>query len=144
MDRDFGKDGKQMNQLSEHEMHQHVTILGWLYIVANAIVLLIGLCGFLFFVSIGAIGAANDDLVALGVLSTIGMVALLFFGVLALPGILAGYGLLKRKQWGQILALIVGILGVFNVPVGTLIGIYTLFVLLQDAAGPYFTSQELA
>lgn len=133
-----------MNQLSEHEMHQHVTILGWLYIVANAIVLLIGLCGFLFFVSIGAIGAANDDLVALGVLSTIGMVALLFFGVLALPGILAGYGLLKRKQWGQILALIVGILGVFNVPVGTLIGIYTLFVLLQDAAGPYFTSQELA
>ena len=133
-----------MDQLSEREMHQHVTILGWLYIVANAIVLLIGLCGLLFFVSIGAIGAANDDLVAFGVLSTIGMVALLFFGVLALPGILAGYGLLKRKQWGQILALIVGILGVFNVPIGTLIGIYTLFVLLQNAAEPYFASQEPA
>jgi len=133
-----------MDQLSEREMHQHVTILGWLYIVANAIVLLIGLCGLLFFVSIGAIGAANGDLVALGVLSAIGMVALLFFGVLALPGILAGYGLLKRKQWGQILALIVGILGVFNVPIGTLIGIYTLFVLLQNAAEPYFASQEPA
>jgi len=133
-----------MDQLSEREMHQHVTILGWLYIVANAIVLLIGLCGLLFFVSIGAIGAANGDLVALGVLSAIGMVALLFFGVLALPGILAGYGLLKRKQWGQILALIVGILGVFNVPIGTLIGIYTLFVLLQNTAEPYFASQEPA
>jgi len=133
-----------MDQLSEREMHQHATILGWLHIVANAIVLLIGLCGLLFFVSIGAIGAANDDPVAFGVLSAIGMVALLFFGVLALPGILAGYGLLKRKRWGQILALIVGILGLFNIPIGTLIGIYTLFVLLQNAAEPYFAPQELA
>jgi hypothetical protein len=133
-----------MNQLSERDMHQHVSILGWLYIIVNSIFLLLGLCGLLFFVGVGSIAAAEGDTTAFGVLGIIGIVALAFFAVLALPGILAGYGLLKRERWGQILALIVGFLSLFNLPIGTVIGIYTLFVLLQNAADPYFAAQEAA
>jgi len=133
-----------MNQFSEREMDQHVTILGWLYVVTNAIFLLIGLCGLLFFVGIGSLAAFEGDPTALGVLTIIGVVALILFAVLSLPGILAGYGLLKRRQWGRILALIMGILNLFNVPIGTLLGAYTLFVLLQNAAEPYFASREAA
>lgn len=130
-----------MNQLSEREIHQHVTILGWLYIVTNAILLPIGLCGFLLLIGIGAI---SGDPTAFGVLGIIGTIAALFFGVLALPGLLAGYGLLKQQRWGQILAIVVGFLSLFNLPVGTALGIYTLFVLLQDAANDYFAPQETA
>jgi hypothetical protein len=133
-----------MNQLSERQMDQHVRILGWLYIVVNALFLLLGLCGLLFFVSIGGIAAAEGDATALAVLSTIGLISLGFFALLALPGMVAGYGLLKRERWGQILALILGILSLFNAPVGTLLGIYTLFVLLQNTADPYFAAQEAA
>jgi len=133
-----------MNQLSERDMHQHVSILGWLYIIVNAIFLLLGLCGLLFFVGVGSIAAAEGDPTAFGVLGIIGVVALAFFAVLALPGILAGYGLLKRERWGQILALIVGVMSLFNLPIGTAIGIYTLFVLLQNAADPYFAAPEAA
>ena len=131
-----------MDQLNEREMDQHVTILGWLYVVTNAIFLLIGLCGLLFFVSIGSLAAVEGDPTALGVLSIIGLVALVLFAVLSLPGILAGYGLLKRRSWGRILAIIMGILNLFNVPIGTILGVYTLFVLLQNSAEPYFSSQE--
>jgi hypothetical protein len=133
-----------MNQFSEREMDQHVKILGWLYVVTNAIFLLIGLCGLLFFVGIGSLAAFEGDPTALGVLTIIGVVALILFAVLSLPGILAGYGLLKRRQWGRILALIMGILNLFNVPIGTLLGAYALFVLLQNAAEPYFASREAA
>lgn len=130
-----------MNVLDERQMEQHVTILGWLHIVANCIFLAIGLCGFLLFVGIGFI---TDDPTAMGILGIVGLVALLFFVALAVPGILAGYGLLKRQKWGQILAIIVGFLSLVNFPVGTVIGIYTLFVLLQEAATETFAPQEAA
>jgi hypothetical protein len=117
--------------------------LGWLNIAVNAMLLALGLCGLVFFVGIGFIPFVDTgDAVALGILSLIGTIGLLFFGVLALPGILAGYGLLKRKKWGQILAIIVGFLSLFNFPIGTIIGAYALFVLLQNSANEYFAGEE--
>ena len=67
-----------------------------------------------------------------------GIVGLVFFVVLGLPGLLAGYGLLKGKKWGQILGIVVGLLSLLNFPVGTAIGAYTLFVLFQNSAHAYF------
>jgi hypothetical protein len=126
-----------MDQLNERELQQHVTILGWLLIAANAIFLLVGLCGFLLLAGIGLISA---DPTAMNVLGIIAIVSILFFGALAVPGILAGYGLLKRTRWGQILAIVVGFLSLVNVPLGTALGIYALFVLLQNSATDYFAA----
>jgi hypothetical protein len=132
-----------MNQLSEKELHTHVPIVGWLNILADSIFLLLGICGFVFFAGIGVFAAADSgDGVALGILGLIGTVGLLFFGMLALPGMLAGYGLLKRKKWGQILGIVVGALSLFNIPVGTALGAYTLFVLFQNSANDYFDGQQ--
>ena len=36
--------------------------------------------------------------------------------------------------------MVVGFLGLVNFPLGTAIGIYTFWVLLQDSAADYFTS----
>lgn len=130
-----------MNALNQRDMQQHVTILGWLHIVANAILFFVGLSGFLFF---AGIGLATADPTAMGILGIVGAVSVLFFGVMALPGMLAGYGLLRRQRWGQILGIVVGFLSLVNFPLGTVIGIYTLFVLLQQAATDYFAPQALA
>ena len=133
-----------MNQLSEKEIHMHVQIVGWLNIVANSIFLLLGICGFVLFAGLGVFAAADSgDAVALPILGLIGTVGLVFFAVLALPGLLAGYGLLKRKKWGQILGIVVGILSLLNFPVGTALGAYTLFVLFQNSANDYFGGQEV-
>ena len=134
-----------MNQLNENEIGLHITIIGWLNIVLNAMLLGVGLCGCLLLSGIGTFAAADSgEPVALAILGVIGGVALLFFAVLTLPGMLAGIGLLRRQKWGQILGLVVGMLSLFNFPIGTAIGAYTLFVLLQDAATDYFARVEPA
>jgi hypothetical protein len=52
--------------------------------------------------------------------------------VKAAAGFIAGWGLLQREPWGRILALIVGFISLFNIPIGTALGIYTLWVLLPS------------
>jgi hypothetical protein len=58
--------------------------------------------------------------------------------VLALPGLLAGYGLLRHRPWARLLAIIIAVLGLVNFPFGTVIGVYALFVLSQGSAIDYF------
>jgi hypothetical protein len=132
-----------MNQLSREELRMHVPIVGWLNIVANGVFLLLGLLGFLFLSGIGLFAAADSgDGAAMWILGLTAMLGLLFSAALALPGLLAGYGLLKRKKWGQILGIVVGILSLLNIPLGTALGAYTLFVLFQNSANEYFDGQE--
>jgi len=48
----------------------------------------------------------------------------------AAAGFIAGLGLLQRQEWARIVALVVGFVALLNVPIGTALGIYTLWVLL--------------
>jgi hypothetical protein len=48
-----------------------------------------------------------------------------------LPRIIGGWGLLAKQHWARIVVLIVGILNLLHFPLGTALGIYTLWVLLQ-------------
>jgi hypothetical protein len=48
----------------------------------------------------------------------------------AAAGFLVGWGLLHREPWARILTIILAFLALFNVPFGTALGIYTLWVLL--------------
>lgn len=125
-----------MNRLNQRDLHLHITVLGWLYVVGHAIFLLIGL--FIFLLLTG-IGVASGDSTAMMVLSVIGTTVSLVLVTLAIPGLVAGYGLLTRKSWGRILAIVVGILSLINFPLGTAVGIYTLWVLFQEEATDYFT-----
>ena len=45
-------------------------------------------------------------------------------------GILAGWGLLERQSWARTLAIVLGFFALFHFPFGTVLGIYTLWVLL--------------
>ncbi|HEU5086979.1 MAG TPA: hypothetical protein VFT99_06020 [Roseiflexaceae bacterium] len=124
-----------MNPINEHDLPQHVTILGWLYVVGHAIFLVIG--AFVFILLVG-LAPMTGDPEPMWILSLVGTSVGLLITALALPGLLAGYGLLTRKSWARVLAIVVGILGLVNFPVGTAIGIYTLWVLTQPAANEYF------
>ena len=52
-----------------------------------------------------------------------------FLAVTALVGILLGWGLLDRQPWARLLAIVVGCLKLIDFPLGTALGIYTLWVL---------------
>jgi hypothetical protein len=45
-------------------------------------------------------------------------------------GFIAGWGLMQREPWARVIALVLGFLSLFNVPFGTAVGVYTLWVLL--------------
>lgn len=121
--------------MSEREIEQHANILGWLYIIGHALFFIIGLFVFLL---LGGIGLVTGEAEAAGILVLVGTLVGGLLVVLGLPGIIAGYGLLKRRSWGRWLAIIVGILNLPNFPIGTIVGVYTLYVLLQPEAADYF------
>lgn len=129
-----------MNQLNQEQIHQHVTILGWLHIIMHAFFLVIG--GFVYILLTG-IGVTSGDPEAVAILRVAGAAIGIFLGVLGLPGIIAGYGLLMRRTWGRILGIVIGILNIVNVPVGTIVGAYTIWILLQDETADYFTNHEI-
>ena len=54
----------------------------------------------------------------------------IFILVKAGAGFCAGWGLLEREPWARMLTLILAFLALFNVPFGTALGVYSLWVLL--------------
>ena len=51
----------------------------------------------------------------------------------AVPAVIGGIGMLKEKEWAQNIVLIVGIIYLIFIPIGTVIGIYSI----------WFTSQQI-
>jgi len=127
--------------MTEKQLGQHVTLLGWLHIISGAVFLIVGV---FVFVLLAGIGAVSGDMEAMGILTLVGTLTAFLMVVLALPGLLAGVGLLKGKSWGRILAIIVGLFHLFNFPLGTALGAYTLWVLLQSNAAAYFGGAKFA
>ena len=54
-------------------------------------------------------------------------------------GFLAGWGLLQRDRWARVITLVIGFVSMFiNIPFGTALGIYTMWVLLpRDSEEEY-------
>jgi hypothetical protein len=63
--------------------------------------------------------------------------ATIFTAALAL---IAGYGLLQRRPWGRVVAIIAAILALIKIPFGTALGIYTLWALAPGASGLEYDS----
>lgn len=116
-------------------MDQHVKIVAILSIVFGALMAFLGLA--LFGIIFGA-GAVSGEREAMFVTGTVATILGGLFALLSLPAIIGGIGLLKRRQWGRILVLIVAALSVLNFPFGTAYGIYAFWVLLNDQSRPLF------
>ena len=127
-----------MNEMTERQMQQHVQLLGWLHVVLNFITL--AMAGLLYFLFM-SLGPVVRDPEATRVLSMTAPLLAGFLIALGLPGIFAGVGLLMRKSWGRYLAIIVGILNLPNLPVGTALGVYSLWVLFKTEAIDYFAGE---
>jgi hypothetical protein len=62
------------------------------------------------------------------VLAVVLFVSAVFF-VIGIPTLVAGIGLLKHRSWARILAIILAVLALIMFPIGTAVGLYTLWVL---------------
>jgi hypothetical protein len=64
--------------------------------------------------------------------------------VKAAAGVAAGWGLLQRESWARLIALILGFIALLSVPLGTALGIYTLWVLLPAESEREYEEQSRA
>ena len=110
-------------------MKQHVTVVGALHIGFGVLGLLIALIAFMAIVGGGLISGDEE---AIAITSIVGSAIAFFLILVSAPGIIGGIGLLRYKPWARILVLILAVLDLFNIPIGTVIGIYSIWVLMQD------------
>lgn len=122
-------------------MQKHIQLLGILYIIYNAFGLI-----FAWFIwgILSTVGMLSGDPTAMGILSAVGTVVAMIFFFLSAPGLVAGIGVLKGWWWARWLTLILGFFNLIYIPLGTILGIYTFWVLMQDEAVAYFEADRLA
>jgi hypothetical protein len=116
-------------------MQSHVRTLGILHIVFGGLGVLLGIVALFFFGGIaGLISATEHDpdaALAVPIMGMVGTIIFLISLLLSLPGIVAGIGLLSYKPWARILTIVLSFIHIVNVPIGTAVGVYGLWVLFS-------------
>jgi len=129
-------------------MQTHVKVLGVLYLAVSGL----ALAGALFLLLVmggtaGIVGVAadpEDAAIAIPVLGIAGTALAMILILFAIPGLLTGYGLLKYKPWARIVGIVFSALNLINVPFGTLLGAYGLWVLLTRETERLFEGGPIA
>jgi hypothetical protein len=128
---------------SKGRVAEHIGILAALWLVVGAITLF----GGFFFLAISNLPytrfytpsqqqtipfeqARNLNSLMQGFFLCIGV----FFIAHASVSILAAWGLLQRKHWARMLTLILAFVGLLSFPLGTALGVYSIWVLLAGNA----------
>ncbi len=126
-------------------MRDYVKILAWLYIALGALGALGAVVIFGLFVFGGTMVrmTAHQDPQALLAAPVMWVVGALLFAIIllfAIPGIVAGIGLLDLRPWARVVAIVLSALHLFNIPIGTAIGIFGLWILLNSETEELFRS----
>lgn len=120
----------------ETYLDSHKKILGILYLISGTLVTLamFMLNAFLAVIFSFAFNEADpeDQKIMELVLSFVQYVPWLVIVFSSIPTLLAGVGLLMRKGWATLLALIVGCFKLFSFPIGTAIGIYAIWIYAEE------------
>ena len=117
-------------------MEKHVTVLGILYLAFSVLGLLLAI---IIFTAVVGGGIISGDSEAIAITSIVGPAFALFFVLLSAPGLIGGIYLLKHRPWARILVLILGFINLIEIPIGTALGIYTIWVLFKDETVQLFT-----
>ena len=110
-------------------MKTHVTIIGILFIALGVLALLVGCLALTGLIGGGLISGEQEAIIAT---SGVAIFVVCILALFSLPSIIGGIGLLKYHSWARILVLIMAVLNILNFPIGTVIGGYALWVLLNE------------
>ena len=138
-----GKCGKQIvgavpvAQPLPARVEKHLHLLGILWFALSAVNALGGLflliLGTALFPHLHEMKGVPPD-VPVGFLASLFSTLGIFVLAKAACGFVAGWGLLQRKSWARLLALVLAFISLFNVPFGTALGVFTLWALLPGSS----------
>lgn len=139
---DDTKSSKTSKWLNAETVETHVNIIAYINIAFGALVLLVGIGVCVFLIIMSGVIKRQGDLEASRILPIFGSGLLVFFIIMSVPDIIGGIGLLKRKSWSRILVVILSVLDLAAIPVGTAIGIYSLWVLMNKETAKLFAKDR--
>jgi hypothetical protein len=119
---------------SDSALDKHRKVLGILDVVFGGLLVL----GALVVLAQAVFGSYASEQARASTLSVNGAVAA-FLLLLALPGLIGGLGLLRRRAWSKVPTLIAALLNLFSFPLGTALGVYALWFWSRPKARELFS-----
>ncbi len=123
-------------------MTTHVKVLGWLFIVFGVFYVMLAFGSSMVLGILASFVASQgepDAAIGATVLGLTGGAFFIFWLCVGIPGILAGWGLLNFKPWARILAIVLSAIRLINIPIGTALGVYGLWVLFSKETEALFS-----
>lgn len=109
-------------------LDKHLKLLGILWIVTSLMRLIPGIILFFFKNLFSGFMPGPARMFFLPIAGLIGAMLV----ATSLAGLAAGIGLLERRTWARVLAIVLGIIHMIHFPFGTALGVYTLWVLMPN------------
>jgi hypothetical protein len=125
--------GDPVGAVARSRLQGHLDTLGMLWMILGALFLIPALGLILFGSGMHLVVHRQEPFANLIPLAIYAVGATL--SILGAGGICVGLGLKQRQSWARIAAIILGVLALFHPPLGTALGVYTLWVLLADESG---------
>jgi hypothetical protein len=123
-------------------MQTHVKITAILFLIFGALLTLGAIFSSLLTVGgvAALIGASHDDGATLGVaiLGITGAALTVLLLAFSIPSLACGFGLLKYRRWARLLGIVLAAIALLRLPVGTIFGVYALWVLFSTRTEPLF------
>ena len=116
-------------------MEKHINIVAALQIGLSILRLIVVGIVFAILHFVGDFSGEHEAQIVLSIIANVMMVVCV---LLSLPSIIAGIGLFKRKEWARILTLIISVLDLINIPIGTAVGVYSIWALSQNETVEFF------
>lgn len=123
-------------------MEKHISLVAILNIVYRALVLLGAGVLFVLAAVFGHLmnalirsGALEPDEVPIEILNIVPIILCLVAAILVIVSVVAivgAVGVMHKREWARVLLLVISFLGLVRVPLGTILGIYSIWVLLND------------
>ena len=125
-----------INMANQVNIDQHKKILGTLYVVFSSLNIVIVLMAALIISAV--VPNYVHDFESLLAVKIVKYAVITLTIVLTTPALIAGIGLLYKKDWALTLAFVVGIIGLLGFPIWTFIGIYSIviFIMSQNNSRP--------
>jgi hypothetical protein len=123
-------------------MEKHVQMVGILNLVYRAFMLLVGF--FLLFLAaafekvfdlIVRYGDVRVEEIPMELLDFVPIILVLvgiLIAIISTLGIIGAIGVLKRKEWGRILVLVISFFNLLRFPLGTMLGVYSIWILFNS------------
>jgi hypothetical protein len=125
-----------MTTTEEHNKYLAYSHLGY---AAFQFLMMLGMLAFSLIIFGGI--AANDTSgeFPAGFVAAIMIVMGLFQLIFTAPSAIAGYGLLKRKQWAKTWGIIAGVMAAMSFPLGTAVCVYTFWFLFGESGKDFYS-----